>query len=157
MRERGDASTGVAVGPAGMTLLELLVALALLGLALGVGAGGIRSYRDAVALDRAAASARARLAQARMLGVAHRGVVELRVTAGGALELRDPDGEVVGVTPLVGGTFDLDSARLRPSVLRFNSRGQAAPGSLYLYRKDRGVRLVSNFLGRVRMERFAVP
>lgn len=142
---------------AGMTLLELLVALVLVGVVLGVGAEGLRRYRDAVSLDRAAAAVRGRLAQARMLGVARRGVVELRVTTGGELELRDPDGEVVGVTPLVGGTFDLDSARLRPSVLRFNARGQAAPGSLYLYRKDRGVRVVSNFLGRVRMERFAVP
>lgn len=145
----------VAVG--GMTLLELLVALVLLGVVLGTGAEGLRRYRDAVSLDRAAAAVRGRLAQARMLGVARRGVVELRVTANGALELRDPDGDPVGVTPLVGGAFNLDSVRLRPSVLRFNSRGQAAPGSLYLYRKDRGVRVVSNFLGRVRMERFEVP
>lgn len=157
MGEAAGDGPGAAAGRAGATLLELLVALALLGLALGAGAEGLRRHRDAVALDRAAASARARLAQARMLGVARRGVVTLRVTAGGALELRDPDGEVAGVTPLVGGTFGLDSARLRPSVLRFNSRGQAAPGSLYLYREGRGVRLVSNFLGRVRTERFTVP
>ncbi|MFW6193741.1 MAG: hypothetical protein ACOC83_09675, partial [Gemmatimonadota bacterium] len=70
---------------------------------------------------------------------------------------RDTDGELVGTTPLVAGTFDLDSARLRPSVLRFNARGQASPGSLYLYRKRRGVRVVSNFIGRVRVERFALP
>lgn len=157
MQDARDHRPGAGAGYAGVTLLELLIALVLLGVVLAAGAEGFRRYRDAVSLDRAAAAVRGRLAQARMLGVARRGVVELRVTANGALELRDPDDEVVGVTPLVGGTFDLDSARLRPSVLRFNSRGQAAPGSLYLYREDRGVRVVSNFLGRVRVERFALP
>jgi prepilin-type N-terminal cleavage/methylation domain-containing protein len=141
----------------GFSLLELLVATVLLTVAMAVGAEGLRRYRDAAALDRAAEAVRSRLAEARMLGVRHRAVVRLRITPAGALELRDPEGELVGATPLVGGVFDLDSARLRPSVLRFNARGQASPGSLYLYRKGRGVRVVSNFVGRVRMERFAVP
>jgi hypothetical protein len=52
------------------------------------------------------------------------------------------------------GDVALDSIRLRPATLRFNARGQAAPGSVYLYRRDRGVRLVSNFLGRIRQENF---
>lgn len=141
----------------GFTLLELLVATVLLAVATAIGAEGLRRYRDAVALDRATDAVRSRLAEARMLGVRHRAVVRLRITSTGALELRDPDGELVGRTPLVGGAFDLDSARLRPSVLRFNARGQASPGSLYLYRKRRGVRVVSNFIGRVRVERFALP
>lgn len=140
-----------------MTMVEVLIATVLLAIGLGMGAQGLRRYRDAVALDRAAEAARARLAEARMLAVARRGVVELRVTGSGALELRDPDEAVVGVTPLVDGDFDLDSARLRPSVLRYNARGQASPGSLYLYRSRRGVRLVSNFIGRVRVERFGLP
>lgn len=143
--------------PPGFTLLELLVATVVLAVAMAVGAEGVRRYRDAVALDRAAEAVRSRLAEARMLGVRHRAVVRLEVTPSGALELRDPDGELVGRTPLAGGAFDLDSARLRPSVLRFNARGQASPGSLYLYRKGRGIRVVSNFIGRVRMERFALP
>lgn len=142
---------------AGMTIVELLMVLVMLGLAAGIAADGLRRHRDAAALESAADAARGRLAQARMLGVARRGVVELRVTPDGALELRGPDGDVVGVTPLVGGDFDLDSARLRPGVLRYNARGQAAPGSLYLYRRGRGVRIVSNFIGRLRTERFALP
>lgn len=141
----------------GFTLLELLVATVLLALATAAGAEGLRRYRDAVALERAADAVRSRLAEARLLGVTRRAVVRLRITGAGALELRGPDGELVGATPLVGGAFDLDSARLRPSVLRYNARGQASPGSLYLYRERRGIRVVSNFIGRVRVERFALP
>lgn len=141
----------------GFTLLELLITTVLLAIAVGIGAEGLRRYRDSVSLDQAASAARGRIAQARMLGVARRGVVRLRITPEGALELRDPEGKVAGMTPLLGRSFALDSVRLRPSVLRFNARGQAGPGSLYLYGKDRGVRIVSNFLGRVRMERFEVP
>lgn len=141
---------------AGVTLVELLMALSLLAVVAALGAEGVRRYRDAVALERATDAVRGRLAEARMLAVARRGVVELRITSGGTLELRDPAGAVAGVTSLLGGAFDLDSARLRPRVLRFNARGQAAPGSLYLYREGRGVRVVSNFVGRVRVERFPV-
>lgn len=148
---RARRSTG------GLTLVELLMALVLLAVALALGAEGVRRYRDAVALDRATDAVRSRLAEARMLAVARRGVVELRITPSGELELLDVDGEVQGITPLRDGEFDLDSVRLRPRVLRFNARGQAAPGSLYLYRRGRGVRVVSNFIGRIRVERFALP
>lgn len=154
--ERAQRGRAPATGR-GATLLEVLVAVVLLALVVATGAEGLRRYRDAVSLDRAVAAARGRLAQARMLGVARRGVVKLRITPGGVLELRDPDGVPAGATPLLSDAFGLDSVRLRPSVLRFNARGMAGPGSLYLYRGDRGVRIVSNFLGRLRTERFEVP
>lgn len=141
----------------GFTLLELLVATVLLAVAVGIGAEGFRRFRDAAALERATDAVRSRFAEARMLGIARRGVARVRITGSGTLELREPDGTLAGVTPLLGGDFDLDSVRLRPSVLRFNARGQASPGSLYLYRERRGVRLVSNFIGRVRVERFGLP
>lgn len=154
--EERPAAAGTG-GAEGLTLVELLIATVLVAVAVGIGVEGVRRYRDAVALDRAADAARGRLAEARFLAVARRGVVEVRVTPGGALELRDTDDAVVGATPLVGGAFDLDSVRLRPAVLRFNARGQASPGSLYLYRERRGIRLVSNFIGRIRVERFPLP
>lgn len=140
----------------GVTLLELMIAIALFGVVLAAGAEGLRRYNAAIALERAGDAARGRLGHARMLGVTRRAVVTVRLDGKRTLTLREPDGTVAGVTPLVG-PFDLDSARLRPAVLRFNARGQASPGSLYLYRGRRGLRLVSNFLGRVRVERFAVP
>jgi hypothetical protein len=46
----------------------------------------------------------------------------------------------------------VDSLRVRPATLRFNARGQAAPGSVYLYRGRRSIRIVCNFLGRLRIE-----
>lgn len=143
-------------GPRGVTLLEMLIVLVILGIATAMGAEGLRRYNGAVALERAGDAARSRLGHARMLGVTRRAVVTVRIEAPGTMVLREPDGSVAGVTPLAG-PFDLDSLRLRPSVLRFNARGQASPGSLYLYRGRRGVRLVSNFVGRVRVERFELP
>ena len=143
-------------GRRGVTLLEMLIVLVILGIATALGAEGLRRYNGAVALERAGDAARSRLGHARMLGVTRRAVVTVRIEAPGTMVLREPDGSVAGVTPLAG-PFGLDSLRLRPSVLRFNARGQASPGSLYLYRERRGVRLVSNFVGRVRVERFELP
>lgn len=143
-------------GRRGVTLLEMLIALVILALVTAAGAQGLRRYRGAVALERAGDAARSRLGHARMLGVTRRAVVTVRIESPGTMVLREPDGSVAGVTPLAG-PFGLDSLRLRPTVLRFNARGQASPGSLYLYRGRHGVRLVSNFVGRVRVERFDVP
>lgn len=140
-----------------MTLVELLASLILVGIVTAFGAWGFQRYREAVGLDRATAAARGALARARMLGITRRGVVRVRISSSGAITLRDVDGSVASVTPLLTPVFGLDSVRLRPSVLRFNPRGQAAPGSLYLYKGDRGVRIVNNFLGRQRVERFSVP
>ena len=92
-----------------------------------------------------------------MLAITRRGVVRIRTRGRGELTLTAPDGRLVSRTNLLDGPFRVDSVRLRPSTLRYNSRGQAGPGSLYLYRGRRGVRIVSNFLGRLRIERFTVP
>lgn len=93
------------------------------------------------------------LSRARMLAVARRQTLRVRISASGSLVLLDPDGERLDEVALQGdGLWTLDSLRLRPATLRFNSRGQAAPGSLYLYRGRRSVRLVSNFVGRIRQE-----
>jgi hypothetical protein len=82
--------------------------------------------------------------------------VRVRILADRSLGLLDPRDTVLARIRIAGdGLLALDSVRLRPSTLRFNPRGQAAPGSLYLYRGRRGVRLVSNFLGRVRREELA--
>lgn len=145
------------VKPPGFTLLELLLVVTALGLAVAIGWPGLRQLREILALERAESACRARLAEARMIAIARRGVVRIRISPRGELTLVDPDARVVSRTPLTAGPFRVDSARLRPSTLRYNSRGQAGPGSLYLYRGRRGRRIVSNFLGRLRIERFEVP
>jgi hypothetical protein len=72
---------------------------------------------------------------------------------GRPFELIDPSGRRLARVPVgPGSDLQMDSIRVRPPTLRFNSRGQAAPGSIYLYLGVRTVRIVSNFLGRLRVE-----
>lgn len=142
--------------PAGLTLVELLIALSVAALLVMLGSAALHGMRDAVALDRAAAAVRGTLAGARSLAIRERATVRLRLSGRGELVLFGPDDEVLRSLPLTGGTVRVDSVDLRPPTLRFNSRGQAAPGSVYLYRGERGVRIVSNFLGRLREERFRI-
>lgn len=138
----------------GFTLTELVVVVALLGSLGMVGIATWRAHRDATDLRGGVRVAREALGTARLAATARRSVVRLRVVGAATLVLSDPEGEPIRRWSLGRpGTFRLDSVRLRPSTLRFNSRGQAAPGSVYLYRGDAGVRLVINFLGRVREER----
>ncbi len=143
--------------PSGFTLLELMIALAIASLLLVVAGGGFRAYREAVSLDAAVRAVRVHLGRARATAVGRREVVRVRLSPDADLWLLDSEGEVLSTVPLgSSGPFVPDSVRLRPSTLRFNPRGQAAPASIYLYRGKRGVRLVSNFLGRVREERFSL-
>lgn len=144
-------------GRGGLTLPELTVVLAIVGIVAAIGIPGLRQLRETIALERAESACRGRLAQARMLAIAGRGVVRIRASSRGVLTLESPDGRIVSRTALLEGPFRMDSVRLRPSTLRYNERGQAGPGSLYLYRGRRGVRIVSNFLGRLRIERFRIP
>lgn len=153
---RGRTATPIR-GAGGFTLPELMLGIAVVGLVAAIALPGLRQLRKTIALERAESSCRARLAQARMLAIARRGIVRIRVTTDGQLTLEDPEGGIVSRTRLLDGPFRVDSVRLRPATLRYNSRGQAGPGSLYLYRGNRGVRIVSNFLGRLRIERFRIP
>lgn len=141
-------------GSRAFTLLELLLVLVVFGLLGAAGAAGLDRYRRATALDRAAESARGAMARARMLAIARREVVKLDLRPGGRLYLRTREGRELDRYDLAGDPLALDSARLRPWWMRYNPRGQASPGSLYLYAGNRGVRVVSNFLGRTRIERF---
>lgn len=140
----------------GYTLVELTVVLVLAGTAILAVAAGWRRWSDDWPLDRAAAVARSELGRARATAIARREVVRLRVAGRGELVLHDADDRRLRSTPLTGSPFRLDSVVLRPSTLRYNPRGQGSPGSLYLYRRDRGVRIVSNFIGRIRVERFGL-
>lgn len=153
----GDGKRG-GRAPAGFTLLELLIALALAGLA-AIGASAFHGYLRASALESAVRVGRAALTRARMEAVFRGGRVRVRRERRNPpqLVLRDADERLVArftLGPESG--VGLDSAELRRSTLSFNERGQAAPGSLYLYQGRRGVRLVVNFIGRVRREDFTV-
>jgi prepilin-type N-terminal cleavage/methylation domain-containing protein len=137
----------------GVTLPELLMALTLAGVILAVSASGFRRFREAAGLHAAGRTVRVQLDLARRLAVTRRETVRMQATPTGDLVLLTPSDSPLAIVH-VGRSGDLhvDSVRLRPRALRFNARGQAAPGSVYLFRGRRGIRLVSNFLGRVRQE-----
>lgn len=157
MRGEGGGGTRTRL-QGGFTLPELLLALALLGGAWALGLAVWRAHADGDALRGASRAVRGALDAGRLTAVARREVLRLRLSEGGRLVLYDGgDRELRGWDVGPRGPFRTDSIRLRPRTLRFNSRGQAAPGSVYLYRGRGGVRLVVNFVGRVREERFTLP
>jgi len=135
----------------GFTLPELLIALTLLSTLLATGWSGFRQLREAAALRAAARQVVAQLTLARRLAVNRRETVRFR--AGGVeVALSAPDGRILERIALRGpDRLPVDSIRVRPATLRFNPRGQAAPGSVYLYRGRRSIRIVCNFLGRLRV------
>lgn len=139
---------------AGFTLIELLIVLVIVGMLAAGSITGYYRWRESVALAAAERGAHGQLALARTRALARREYLRVRLATGGVLETVDQDGVVVDRTRLLDSPLGVDSARLRPSTMRFNARGQAAPGSLYLYRGRRVVRIVCNFLGRLRVERY---
>lgn len=145
-------------GHAGLTLPELLITLTVLGTLAALGASGFRGLRDAVSMRAATWSVRNHLVLARSMAIARREKIRVRLDTHGHLVLVDQAGETL-ISAAVGPAADVpvDSIRVRPRTLRFNARGQAAPGSVYLYRGDRVVRVVSNFLGRLRVEAYRTP
>lgn len=142
--------------PRGYSLLELLIVVAVLGILVAGSITGYHRWRDSVALAAAGRGVRGQMALARTRALARRESLRIRLADGGVLETVDATGMVVDRTRLLDPPLGVDSVRLRPSTLRFNARGQAAPGSLYLYRGKRVVRIVCNFLGRLRVERYEV-
>lgn len=140
-------------GTAGATLSELAVALALVAVAAAMAIPAF-DVLDRVSLARSADLAQGHLARARLTALARRGRVEVRLGRPGQLVLQDAAGSRIADVDVAGeGLLRLDSIRVRPAVIRFNARGQGSAGSLYLYRGNRGVRVVSNFLGRTRRQR----
>ncbi|MDX1577442.1 MAG: prepilin-type N-terminal cleavage/methylation domain-containing protein [Gemmatimonadota bacterium] len=136
----------------GFTLMELVIALAVLLTGLAITAPW--SLMDKLALARAARLAESHLVRARLHAVARHARTSVGVN-GQALELRDAGGTLLSRIDLGGASLArLDSVRVRPSTLRFNARGQGSAGSVYLYRGRRGIRVVSNFVGRVRRSAF---
>jgi len=141
---------------AGFTLIELLIVLVIVGLLAAGSIAGYYRWRETAALAAAARGAHGQLALARTRALARREVLGVRLSARGVLETVDEEGTVVDRTRLLDPPLGVDSVRLRPATMRFNPRGQAAPGSLFLYRGNRAVRIVCNFLGRLRIERYAI-
>ena len=133
---------------------EVLIAVTIAGTLTAISLTGMRGHAEAIAMRAAERAVRGQLVLARTVAVARRETVRVRADETGDLVILDVSGARLHSAGIGGATgLGVDSMRVRPSTLRFNSRGQAAPGSVYLYRGDRTVRIVSNFLGRLRTER----
>ncbi len=136
-------------GPCGFSLVELAVALTILG-TLGtvvVASGTV----DRVHLSMGSRIVESQLLHARLHAASTH--VSTRVTLdNGQLRVVTADSVALATVRLVGPGTGLDSARIRPATLRFNTRGHGGLGSVFLYKGDRGVRIVSNMVGRLRKE-----
>jgi len=137
---------------AAFTLTEILIVLVIAGTIGLIGASGFRSYAEAVAVAGAVEEVSGRLTLARRLAVNRRERIRVRVSDGSLVLYTSADSPLYQ-SRIAGSHAPLDSIRLRPPTLGFNPRGQASPGSAYLYRGSRGVRIVINFLGRLRRQR----
>jgi prepilin-type N-terminal cleavage/methylation domain-containing protein len=141
----------------GTTLIELLIVLLVLSTLSAIGWRGLRRYRDAAALQEAANAVTRVLNLGRTVAISRRETVGLRSQASELL-LLSSDGSVIARLQIGPGTeLPVDSVRVRPATIRFNSRGHAGAGSIYLWRRGTTVRLVCNFLGRVRREVLSGP
>lgn len=140
-----------------MTLIEMLIALIVLSTTAAIGWSGLRRYRSAAALGGAASAVTRQITLGRTLAVSRRETIRLRAGPDDLVLLAPDDRPLARLEIGKGTELPVDSVRIRPGTIRFNARGHAGAGSVYLWRDDRGVRLVSNFLGRVRREYIAAP
>ncbi len=129
----------------GFTIVELLIAIFIVGTIATFGFSGF-------SLRSATWEVRQQLSFARRAAISRRETIRFR-QIGDRLVLQSPDGRDLMSIALSGvDHLPVDSVQIRPATFRFNARGQAAPGSVYLYRGKRSVRIVCNFLGRLRVE-----
>jgi prepilin-type N-terminal cleavage/methylation domain-containing protein len=150
---RIPAETGeMEMRQSGLTLVELLIALVITATVSALSWTALRNVREAAALEGAARSVTRQLTLGRNLAVARR--EPIRIRAGPSdLGLFGADGTRLSSLAIgPDGDLPVDSVDVRPSTIRINARGHAGAGSIYLWKGQRGIRLVSNFLGRVRRE-----
>ena len=136
----------------GLTLVELLIALVVTGTAASIAITSVVALRERTALNGASDAVTRQIALTRAIAVARRETVRLTRHPSGLAIVDAGDRTVATLGVGRDGDLAVDSVRVRPASLRFNARGQAGPGSIYLWRGNHGVRLVVNFLGRVRRE-----
>ena len=142
---------------AGLTIVELLIALVVVTTIGALGWSGLRHARESAALEAAARAVTRQLALGKTLAISRREPIRLRAGPG-TLALFDARGVRVAALDIgPGRELPIDSLIVRPASIRFNARGHAGAGSVYLFRGRKGVRLVCNFLGRVRREPLTAP
>ena len=139
---------------AGYSLVEVVIVVGLVGL-LFVAVLPVRDVLQQWSLSRATRITERVMTGTRLRAVAHREKLRVVVSGRGTLEILDGSGRVVNRFELAGpGRPRVDSVRIRPRTIRYNARGHGAAGSITLYLGNRGKRVISNFLGRIRRHSF---
>ena len=134
--------------------MEVVIVLGLLAI-LGSAALAASPVVDVWALSRAAKLTERQLGTTRLQAVAERRRLLVSRSGAATLETLDVAGRVVARLDLgTGGSGLVDSVAVRPRAIGYNARGHGSAGSVYLYRNGRGVRVISNFVGRIRRYSF---
>ncbi len=145
-------------GCAGVTLPELLVALAVVGFVGTMGAGSLAQYREATSTSRASRTVQADMVLARSLAIRNRAPVSVVARESQRLyEIRDTLGTVYhrrvfdGTTDLTVSGFDVQTPG---DSVTFDQRGILVTGGTVQVTVTRGSRtrtIVFNALGRSRI------
>lgn len=141
----------------GFTLVELLIAITLLGIALGIGFTGMRGFNESSVVDRAATAIASDVTLARSHAIQRRSTVTLAADeANRRYEIRDVStGELLESRSFAADT-DLPLTRLdiqtAGDALTFNARGLLVSGNatVLVERLDTGKQIEVSALGRTR-------
>lgn len=151
-------STETTSPQAGFTLVELLIAIALLGIVLGIGFTGMRGFNESTTVDRAATAIAADVTLARSHAIQRRSTVTLAADeANRRYEIRDVStGDVLESRSFSADT-DLPLTRLdiqtTGDALTFNARGllvSSGNATILVERLDTGKQIEVSALGRTR-------
>lgn len=142
---------------AGFTMVELLIAITLLGIAVGIGFMGMRGFNESTVVDRAATAIASDVTLTRSHAIQRRTTVTMAADeADRRYEIRDVStGEVLETRSFAAGT-DLPLTRLdiqtSGDALTFNARGLLVSGNatILVERLDTGQQIEVSALGRTR-------
>lgn len=143
---------------AGFTMVELLIAITILGIVLGVGFMGMRGFNESTVVDRAATAVASDVTLTRSYAIQRRSTVTMAADeANRRYEIRDTStGDLLESRSFSAGT-DLPLTRLdiqtTGDALTFNARGLLVTGgnaTILVERLDTGKQIEVSALGRTR-------
>ncbi|MFW6193740.1 MAG: pilus assembly FimT family protein [Gemmatimonadota bacterium] len=152
-------STDTTFPRAGFTMVELLIAIAILGIVLGIGFMGMRGFNESTVVDRAATAIASDVTLTRSYAIQRRSTVAIVADeANRSYEIRDEStGDVLQTRSFAADT-DLPLTRLDIQTsgdeLKFNARGLmvgSGNATILLERLDTGKQIEVSALGRTRV------
>lgn len=144
---------------AGFTMVELLIAVTLLGILVGIGFMGMRGFNESTVVDRAATAIAGDVTVTRSYAIQRRSTVTMAADeANRRYEIRDVDTGDLLETRSFAASTDLPLTRLdvqtAGDALTFNARGLLVSGgsaTILVERFDTGKQIEVSALGRTRV------